>query len=354
MSADYICDARRSAYEEVARDVLSHLSVEGVEFDIGGGALLSVKFGAPKVRMRWLVDTMEDLRVLNEHCNQSWGLILSPAVSRDMLEVLERILRGWGAIDEELTVEALVKERDDLAKEVARLTSAAEVSSVAPAYTPPFTCGNDPMVDVLWEPPPGQDAGIKPSHIEAATPTGTPEGRPLTNDRPFTCDSDPVAGVRREPTGQMAAGSGDAWVTEVDGEPFPISVSDVASLDWREPGLALTRDQLRDLGTWALLRSMPEPDPADAEGDVLEEVIQREVEQGADSALVHALRQRRAFGIAKYGKPLSVGNGRDHLRDCLDEVLDAMAYAYASGDNHLYKYAKTAAVRAIWAIRDRA
>jgi hypothetical protein len=38
------------------------------------------------------------------------------------------------------------------------------------------------------------------------------------------------------------------------------------------------------------------------------------------------IEQRRAKGIATYGKPLQTFNGRDPLRDRLDEQLDALAY----------------------------
>lgn len=48
--------------------------------------------------------------------------------------------------------------------------------------------------------------------------------------------------------------------------------------------------------------------------------------KAASSALIDACEQRHAFGIAKYGTPLQVENGRHPLRDARDELLDAMAY----------------------------
>ena len=104
----------------------------------------------------------------------------------------------------------------------------------------------------------------------------------------------------------------------------------------------LTRDEQRELGTWLLLRSMPEPEPGDAEGDLWAELI--EVMEGCYepltgsggrrvlALLIAGMRQRRAFGVAKYGKPLTLDNGRDHLRDLLDEALDAIVYAYAAAE----------------------
>lgn len=36
---------------------------------------------------------------------------------------------------------------------------------------------------------------------------------------------------------------------------------------------------------------------------------------------------RDALGRSRYGRPLEVGNGRDAARDCLEELLDAIAYS---------------------------
>jgi hypothetical protein len=49
--------------------------------------------------------------------------------------------------------------------------------------------------------------------------------------------------------------------------------------------------------------------------------------QGADTAwLIEDLRERKAYGLAKYGTPLHTGDGRPPLRDIYDEVLDKLAY----------------------------
>lgn len=60
----------------------------------------------------------------------------------------------------------------------------------------------------------------------------------------------------------------------------------------------------------------------------------------SDRELLEAdLRQRAAQGLVTYGVPLMTHNGRDTLRDLLDELLDAMKYMTQheeeSGDNML-------------------
>ena len=41
---------------------------------------------------------------------------------------------------------------------------------------------------------------------------------------------------------------------------------------------------------------------------------------------VEILRNRKAFGLTKYGTPLQPHNGRQHLEDALDEMADALVY----------------------------
>src|SRR4051812_6134111 len=54
--------------------------------------------------------------------------------------------------------------------------------------------------------------------------------------------------------------------------------------------------------------STPEPAPTAGTGDMWLLVLDD-------------MRARREFGIAKYGTPLQVGNGRDHLVDLYQELL---------------------------------
>ncbi len=42
------------------------------------------------------------------------------------------------------------------------------------------------------------------------------------------------------------------------------------------------------------------------------------------------MEARREFGIAKYGTPVQVENGRDHLTDALQEALDLVVYLRAA------------------------
>lgn len=38
------------------------------------------------------------------------------------------------------------------------------------------------------------------------------------------------------------------------------------------------------------------------------------------------LKERKKFGLAKYGTPLQANNGRDGLQDLYEELLDAVQY----------------------------
>ena len=60
----------------------------------------------------------------------------------------------------------------------------------------------------------------------------------------------------------------------------------------------------------------PQPPPAASSGDVW-------------SMVVKDMEARRQFGIDKYGTPLQVGNGRNHLIDLYQELLDAVVYLRA-------------------------
>lgn len=43
-------------------------------------------------------------------------------------------------------------------------------------------------------------------------------------------------------------------------------------------------------------------------------------------ALILAIRERREYGIRKYGRPLETNNGRDALADAWEEALDLLTY----------------------------
>lgn len=45
---------------------------------------------------------------------------------------------------------------------------------------------------------------------------------------------------------------------------------------------------------------------------------------------LHLVRQRDAFGRAKYGQPLMTGDGRDHVNDAVAEQVDGAFYEVAA------------------------
>lgn len=78
-----------------------------------------------------------------------------------------------------------------------------------------------------------------------------------------------------------------------------------------------------------LAEALPEPAPKEAEGDLWADLMRQ---RWFPAGLRQEAEARRLLGIARYGRPLQADNGRDHLRDCLDEMLDGAVYAYAVGE----------------------
>ena len=75
-----------------------------------------------------------------------------------------------------------------------------------------------------------------------------------------------------------------------------------------------------------------QPDPTPSEGDVWAEVIADGERRGSiPPRVLDLMRERRQVGIDRYGVPLQRGNGRDGLRDLLEELLDAVAYSALCG-----------------------
>ncbi len=75
-----------------------------------------------------------------------------------------------------------------------------------------------------------------------------------------------------------------------------------------------------------------QPDPTPGEGDVWAEVIADGERKGSiPPRVLDLMRERRQVGIDRYGVPLQRGNGRDGLRDLLEELLDAVAYSALCG-----------------------
>ena len=71
----------------------------------------------------------------------------------------------------------------------------------------------------------------------------------------------------------------------------------------------------------------PQPPPANEAGDLWADIIARE----QDPELRALFAARREQGIAKYGRPLGVGNGRDFRADAIQEALDGLVYAEGLG-----------------------
>lgn len=80
-----------------------------------------------------------------------------------------------------------------------------------------------------------------------------------------------------------------------------------------------------------------QPKPKKASGDCWKEVIAYIKGTPTDFTgglknlgdVVSDMKDRRLFGIKKYGLPVQVGNGRDNLLDVYQELLDAAVYAMA-------------------------
>lgn len=66
--------------------------------------------------------------------------------------------------------------------------------------------------------------------------------------------------------------------------------------------------------------------PAEAPGDMWAQIIARAEQHGVRPSLIERMRQRRQQGIENYGRPLAPHNGRDAVRDVMEESLDRLAF----------------------------
>ena len=80
--------------------------------------------------------------------------------------------------------------------------------------------------------------------------------------------------------------------------------------------------QLRGLHN---IRLMIEPQPAPVNTEESKEVTV-DVDEAMYPRAARLLRERKAFGLRKYGTPLKTFNGRDPRVDELQELLDAQCY----------------------------
>lgn len=75
----------------------------------------------------------------------------------------------------------------------------------------------------------------------------------------------------------------------------------------------------------------PQPPPQNSDGPALWPMIISELGDSETERLVAIdMQERHEFGMAKYGVPLVVKNGRDHLVDAYQEMLDGAAYTRAA------------------------
>lgn len=93
----------------------------------------------------------------------------------------------------------------------------------------------------------------------------------------------------------------------------------------------------------ALAALQPEPPPTPGTGDLWRDVIARTT----DPVLRELYVARRAQGLARYGVPLQRDNGRDHLRDAVQEAVDLVVYLEAAQQPQLQAEAEGLA-RAVW------
>jgi len=93
----------------------------------------------------------------------------------------------------------------------------------------------------------------------------------------------------------------------------------------------------------ALAALQPEPPPTPGTGDLWLDVIERTT----DPVLRELYVARRAQGIARYGVPLQRDNGRNHLRDAVQEAVDLVVYLEAAEQRELQAEAEGLA-RAVW------
>lgn len=108
---------------------------------------------------------------------------------------------------------------------------------------------------------------------------------------------------------------------------------------WRDPAHDWRDVPIEEARAGELLR--PEPTPKDTGSRpiwplVIEHLEQQMAEVGGlvtyTKLLIADMRTRDEQGRAKYGVPLTVGDGRDHLVDSYQEALDCAVYLRADCD----------------------
>lgn len=70
-------------------------------------------------------------------------------------------------------------------------------------------------------------------------------------------------------------------------------------------------------------QAAPKPGRGDMWASLIERVESRRL---APPHIIDLMKARRQLGIERYGAPLQAGNGRDAVREAIEETLDQMAY----------------------------
>ena len=76
------------------------------------------------------------------------------------------------------------------------------------------------------------------------------------------------------------------------------------------------------------LAAIPQPPPVPTDSPSVHDAVMAQLEH--NSPAYRVVEGRKAFGFHKYGTPLQVDNGRDHLGDWVQEKGDAACYAWAA------------------------
>lgn len=71
--------------------------------------------------------------------------------------------------------------------------------------------------------------------------------------------------------------------------------------------------------------SVPEPAPKN-EGVAVTPIVIERLETFSTKSMIKLIRDRDAFGFAKYGQHLMTGDGRDSIEDAKQELGDLMQY----------------------------
>lgn len=179
----------------------------------------------------------------------------------------------------------------------------------------------------LCHPGYSQDGGCSGSFIVATTASALwGEGGKAVycdgNEAPAYMNPDqPRARIEDGPSDSWPRPAGitdadEAWLHQgaprIDGNPV---------IFMRPDGTPATGD---DITAAALAEKQPPPQPG--VGDMWQQVIDRCYADGTAPDIIAIFEKRREMGLAKYKTPLQAGNGRNPLRDLLDETLDRIVY----------------------------